>query len=191
MIFLKCPCNKGEIKVEQGRFEGGYTVKVECPYCKEKYNSDVRMLPKGFYARLTPKSYPSYAGYKAPENNYPDAVIIKEHQADSDAGANKERNILIEKFPQMELVKYLRKLENNTDDGLVDCMMRVLLSVNEKEEMIKQLQRAISLYDDYKYGTYTQREYGKEQEGLEKLKYDLERDKFSKLLLIKLYNFQR
>lgn len=23
----------------------------------------------------------------------------------------------------MELVKYLRKLENNTDDGLVDCMM--------------------------------------------------------------------
>lgn len=187
MIFLKCPCNKGKIEVEQGKFEGDYTVKVECPYCKEKYNSDVRRLPKGFYVRLTPKSYPSYAGYKAPEKNYPDTATIKGHKAD----ANKERNILIEKFPQMELVKYLRKLENNTDDGLVDCMMRVLLSVNEKAEMIKQLQMAISLYDDYKYGTYTQREYGKEQEGLEKLKYDLERDKASKLLLIKLYNFQR
>lgn len=187
MIFLKCPCNRGKIEVEQGKFDGDYTVKIECPYCKEKYNSDVRRLPKGFYVRLTPKSYPSYAGYKAPEKNYPDTATIKGHKAD----ANKERNILIEKFPQMELVKYLRKLENNTDDGLVDCMMRVLLSVNEKAEMIKQLQMAISLYDDYKYGTYTQREYGKEQEGLEKLKYNLERDKFSKLLLIKLYNFQR
>lgn len=36
-------------------------------------------------------------------------------------------------FPMMELVKYLRKLENNTDDGLVDCMMRVLLFVSERK----------------------------------------------------------
>ena len=28
-------------------------------------------------------------------------------------------------FPMMELVKYLRKLENNTDDGLVDCINTV------------------------------------------------------------------
>ena len=33
----------------------------------------------------------------------------------------------------MELVKYLRKLKNNTDDGLVDYMMRVLLFVRERK----------------------------------------------------------
>lgn len=185
MIFLKCPCKRGKIEVEQGKFESDFTAKMKCPYCKENYDMDIRMLSDGFYVRLTPKSYPSYKGYKAPENNYPERATLKEQQED------KNRNILIEMFPQMELVKYLRKLENNTDDGLVDCMMRVLLSVREKEEMIKQLQKAISLYDDYKYGTYTQREYGKKQYGIEKLQYDLKRDKASELLRIKLYNFQR
>ena len=36
-------------------------------------------------------------------------------------------------FPMMELVKYFRKLENNTDDELVDYMMRVLLFVSERK----------------------------------------------------------
>ena len=34
----------------------------------------------------------------------------------------------------MELVKYLRKLENNTDDGLVDCMM-IINMVRKKRNL--------------------------------------------------------
>lgn len=34
----------------------------------------------------------------------------------------------------MELVKYLRKLENNTDDELVDCMM-IKNTVKKEEEL--------------------------------------------------------
>lgn len=34
----------------------------------------------------------------------------------------------------MELVKYLRKLENNTDDGLVDCMM-IINMVRKKRHL--------------------------------------------------------
>ena len=35
----------------------------------------------------------------------------------------------------MELVKYLRKLENNTDDGLVDCMM--IINIVRKKRHLK------------------------------------------------------
>ena len=37
-------------------------------------------------------------------------------------------------FPMMELVKYFRKLENNTDDELVDCMM-IINTVRKKRNL--------------------------------------------------------
>lgn len=37
-------------------------------------------------------------------------------------------------FPMVELVKYLRTLGNNTDDGLVDCMM-IINTVRKKRNL--------------------------------------------------------